>query len=140
MSYCSDLTINERRDILLESFNEFVLIISRSRKTAFELIDENENILKMKSMSEDYALTLFRKKLKDKDNENDVLKLLRNLKYMSLAINQAAAYIRRRTSRMIVSKYLKDFRRSEKNRANLLNIVVRDRRRDERASNSVLVT
>ena len=72
MNHCSNLIINERQNILLELFNEFVLIISRSRKTTFELIDKNENILKMKSMSERYVLTLFRKKFENENNENDV--------------------------------------------------------------------
>ena len=41
---------------------------------------------------------------------------------------------------MTVSKYLKDFQRSEKDRANLLNIAIRDRRRDSQALHSILIT
>ncbi|CAL8585143.1 hypothetical protein XPA_010723 [Xanthoria parietina] len=140
MSYCSDLAANERRDILPESSNGSVLITSRSREAAFELVGEDENILKVEPISEGYALALFRKKLKGDDNEDEVLELLRNLDYMPLAISQAAAYIRQRAPRTTVSKYLKDLRRSEKDRASLLNVAVRDRRRDGRASNSVLGT
>ena len=55
-------------------------------------------------MSEDYALALFRKKLKNEDNKDEVLELLRNLDCMPLAISQAAAYIRQRTPRVTVSK------------------------------------
>ncbi|KAL8909866.1 MAG: hypothetical protein Q9171_004816 [Xanthocarpia ochracea] len=131
---------NERRDILPESSNGCVLITSRSREAAFELVGEDENILKVEPMSEGYALALFRKKLGGEDNEDEVLELLRNLDYMPLAISQAAAYIRQRAPRVTVLKYLKDFRRSEKDRASLLNNAVRDRRRDGRASNSVLAT
>ena len=140
IGFCSDLAANERQDILPESPNGSVLITSRSREAAFELVGEDENILKVDSMSERYALALFRKKLKDEDNEDEVLKLLRNLDYMPLVISQAAAYIRQRAPRVTVSKYLKDFRRSEKDRASLLNNAVRDRRRDGKASNSVLAT
>ena len=140
MSYCSNLTINKQRDIFLEFFNEFILIISRNRKTTFELIDENDKILKMKFMSERYALTLFRKKFKNENNENEILKLLRNLNYMSLTINQIAAYIRQRTSRVTISKYLKSFRRNEKNRASLLNNVIWNRRLNEKTSNFVVAT
>ncbi|KAI4221404.1 MAG: hypothetical protein L6R40_008636 [Gallowayella cf. fulva] len=140
MGYCSDLAANERRDILPESSNGSVLITSRSREAAFELVGEDENILKVEPMSEGYALALFRKKLEGEDHEDEVLELLRNLDYMPLAISQAAAYIRQRAPRVTVSKYLKDFHRSEKDRTSLLNNVVRDRRRDGKASNSVLAT
>ena len=140
LDFCSDLAANEQRDILPESSNGSVLITSRSREAAFELVGEDEKILKVKPMSERYALALFRKKLKGEDNEGEVLELLRNLDYMPLAISQAAAYIRQQAPRVTVSKYLKDFRRSEKDRASLLNNAVRDRRRDGKASNSVLAT
>ena len=140
IGYCSDLAANERRDILPESSNGSVLIISRSREAAFELVDKNENILKVEPISEGYALALFRKKLEGEDHEDEVLELLRNLDYMPLAISQAAAYIRQRAPRVTVSKYLKDFYRSEKDRASLLNNIVRDRRRDGKALNSVLTT
>ena len=85
-------------------------------------------------------ILVIQKKLKGEDNEDEVLELLRNLDYMPLAISQAAAYIRQRAPRVTVSKYLKDFHRSEKDRASLLNNVVRDRRRDGKASNSILAT
>ena len=140
LDFCSDLAANEQRDILPESSNGSVLITSRSREAAFELVGEDEKILKVEPMSERYALALFRKKLKGEDNEDQVLELLRNLDYMPLAISQAAAYIRQRAPRVTISKYLKDFRRSEKDRASLLNNAVRDRRRDGKASNSVLAT
>ncbi|KAL8696332.1 MAG: hypothetical protein Q9201_007713, partial [Fulgogasparrea decipioides] len=91
-------------------------------------------------MSESYGLALFRKKLRGEDNEEEVLELLQNLDYMPIAISQAAVYIRQRAPRITVLKYLKDFRRSEKDRASLLNNTVRDRRRDGSASNSVLAT
>ena len=89
-------------------------------------------------MSERYALALFRKKFGGDADEDEILKLLRNLDHMPLAISQAAAYIRQRAPRVTISKYLRDFQRSEKDRASLLNNTVRDRRRDGRASNSVL--
>ena len=140
ISYCSDLAANEWQDVLPKSSNGSVLITSRSRQAAFELVGEDEHILEVKPMSERYALALFRRKLQGEDNENEVLELLQNLDYMPLAISQAAAYIRLRAPRTTVSKYLNDLRRSEKVRAILLNVAVRDRRRDGRASNSVLGT
>lgn len=91
-------------------------------------------------MNESHALALFRKKFDGDDNEKEVLQLLQNLDYMPLAISQAAAYIRQRAPRTTVSRYLNDFRRSEKDRASLLNVAVRDRRRDGKALNSILGT
>ncbi|KAI4219106.1 MAG: hypothetical protein L6R36_008560 [Xanthoria steineri] len=88
MGYCSDLAANERRDNLPESSNGSVLITSRSREAAFELVGEDKNILKVEPMSEGYALALFRKKLEGEDHEDEVLELLRNLDYMPLAISQ----------------------------------------------------
>lgn len=139
IGYCSDLEADEQRDILPESSNGSVLITSRSREAAFELVGDDEDILKVEPMSESYALALFRKKLRSED-EDGVLELLQHLDYMPLAISQAATYIRQRAPRVKVSTYLKDFQRNERDRASLLNIVVRDRRRDGKASNSVLAT
>ncbi|KAL8823653.1 MAG: hypothetical protein Q9191_005667 [Dirinaria sp. TL-2023a] len=127
-------------DILPESSNGSILITSRSREAAFELIGEDENIITIEPMNESYALALFRKKFNDQCDDDDVLKLLRSVDYMPLAISQAAACIRQRKPRITVSKYLQDFQRSEKDRESLLNIAVRDRRRDGKASNSILAT
>ncbi|KAL8763279.1 MAG: hypothetical protein Q9194_007383 [Teloschistes cf. exilis] len=127
-------------DLTGESSNGCVLVTARSQEAAFELVGNDEDILKLEPMSESYALALFRKKLKCEDNEEEVLELLQHLDYMPLAISQAAAYIRQRAPRTTISKYLNDFRRSEKDRASLLNHAVRDRRRDGRALNSILRT
>ncbi|KAL9591473.1 MAG: hypothetical protein Q9179_007687 [Wetmoreana sp. 5 TL-2023] len=140
-SVLSDLAgANERQDILPESPNGSVLVTARSREAAFELVGNDEDILKVGPMSESYALALFRKKFQGEDKEEEILELLQHLDYMPLAISQAAAYIRQRAPRTTVSKYLKDFRRGEKDRASLLNVAVRDRRRDRSASNSILGT
>ncbi|KAL9611366.1 MAG: hypothetical protein Q9167_003985 [Letrouitia subvulpina] len=131
---------NMLSDLSGESSNGSVLITSRSREAAFKLVGEDEDILKVEPMSESNALALFRKKLKSKSHDDEVLELLRNLDYMPLAISQATAYIQQRAPRVTVSKYLRDFQRSEKDRTNLLNIDVPDRRRDRRSSNAILAT
>ncbi|KAL8771214.1 MAG: hypothetical protein Q9194_004963 [Teloschistes cf. exilis] len=132
-----NLAANERQEILPESPNGSVLVTARSREAAFKLVGNDEDILKVEPMSESYALALFRKKFSG-GHEEEVLELLQHLDYMPLAISQAVAYTRRREPRTTVSKYLNDFQRSEKDRASLLNLTVRDRRRDGRASNSIL--
>ena len=115
---------------LPESANGSILITSRSREAAFELVGDDDSIIKVEPMDERYALMLFRKKLQDNSDDDKVLDLLHHLDYMPLAISQAAAYIQKRAPRMTVSRYLKDFQRSERDRASLLNVVIRDRRRD----------
>ncbi|KAL9583475.1 MAG: hypothetical protein Q9203_005066, partial [Teloschistes exilis] len=130
---------NVLSDLAGESPNGSVLVTARSREAAFKLVGNDEDILKVEPMSESYALALFRKKFSG-GHEEEVLELLQHLDYMPLAISQAVAYIRRREPRTTVSKYLNDFQRSEKDRASLLNLTVRDRRRDGRASNSILGT
>ena len=127
-------------ELLPESANGSILITSRSREVASELVGDDNSIITVEPMDQDHALMLFRKKLQDDSNDGQVLDLLQHLDYMPLAISQAAAYIRQRAPRMTVSKYLKDFQRSEKDRANLLNVAIRDRRRDSQALHSILTT
>ena len=127
-------------ELLPESANGSILITSRSREAAFELVGDDDNIILIEPMDKSHALMLFRKKLQDDSDDEEILDLLHHLDYIPLAISQAAAYIRQRAPRMTVSKYLKDFQRSEKDRANLLNITIRDRRRDNQALHSILTT
>ena len=91
-------------------------------------------------MGKSQALMLFQKKLQDNSDNDEVLDLLQHLDYMPLVISQAAAYIQQRAPQMTVSKYLKDFQRSKKDKANLLNIAIRDRRRDSQTLHSILTT
>ena len=111
----------------------------KTRCSALDVIVTGDFIT-VEPMGKSHALTLFRKKLYNDLNDDEVLDLLESLDYMPLAISQAAAYIRQRAPRVTVSKYLKDFRRSEKDRASLLNVAVRDRRRDGQALHSIITT
>ena len=76
MSDYSDLATDERRDVLPESSNGSVLVTARSREAAFEMVGNDEDILKIEPISETSALALFRKKLNGDDNEEEVLELL----------------------------------------------------------------
>jgi hypothetical protein len=134
------LDINASIDIVPESSNGCVLVTSRSRKAAYEMIGDYESIISIEPMTEASALALFRKKFKDESSDADIQELMQSLDYMPLAISQATAYIRQRTPRMTVSKYLKDLKQGERDKASLLNTTVRDRRRDGKASNSILAT
>ena len=53
---------------------------------------------------------------------------------------QAAAYIRERASRYSVRQYLEEYRQSDSRKTSLLNREAGQLRRDEAASNSVLIT
>jgi tetratricopeptide (TPR) repeat protein len=66
--------------------------------------------------------------------------LVEALEYMPLAISQAGAYIQQLAPRTSISKYLEEFRRSERRKLSLLNRDKESLRRDRSASNSVIVT
>jgi tetratricopeptide (TPR) repeat protein len=127
-------------DFLPQSQNGSIVITSRSRDVAFKLLGRDSDIIIVKPMDQDHALALLHKKLKGNLNMTDAAELVQTLDYMPLAINQAAAYISQRTPRVTVSKYLHDFRGSEKNRASLLQEDIGDIRRDSTASNSIIAT
>jgi hypothetical protein len=124
---------------LPQSRNESILITSRSKDAAARLAGGYKNIKEVRAMDESQALDLFQNKLQSASNEEGAAGLLRTLDYIPLAITQAAAFINRR-GRMTASGYLDEFRRNDKKRESLLNWDSGDLRRDESASNSVVLT
>ncbi|KAF6780635.1 Kinesin light chain 5, partial [Colletotrichum musicola] len=68
------------------------------------------------------------------------VRLVGKLEYIPLAINQAAAYINKRSPRVTVQSYLSEFQRSEKKKGSLLRSDRGDLRRYDGLSNSVVVT
>ena len=124
---------------LPQSRNGSILITSRSKDAAARLAGGYNNIKEVFAMSENQALDLFRNKLQRASNEEGAADLLRALDYIPLAITQAAAFINRR-GRITASGYLDEFRGSDKKKENLLNWDSGDLRRDESASNSVVLT
>lgn len=90
-------------------------------------------------MNESQGLQLLRNKLLDTVTKEEGVELLHALDYIPLAITQAAAYINQRT-RMTILGYLNKIRANDKTRGNLLNWDLGDLRRDESASNSVVIT
>jgi len=126
-------------DFLPQSLKGSILITSRNAELAYDLVESRANIVEVKPLDEGDALALLRKKLSFDANEKAV-ELLQALDYMPLAITQAAAYIEQRSPRMTISRYLDEVRRSDHDRARLLNKGFRDSRRDGRASNSIIAT
>ncbi|KAI8680532.1 NACHT domain-containing protein [Fusarium keratoplasticum] len=118
-----------------------IIITSRNTDAAERLagLDATYNV---PTMEKSQALQLLQIRLGEDGAEDNVAMsdLVDVLNYMPLAITQAAAFINRRAPRMSISKYLDEFRRSDKKRANLLNRDAGDLRRDESASNSIVTT
>jgi tetratricopeptide (TPR) repeat protein len=124
---------------LPQSRNGSILVTSRSMDTAARLVGSHKNMKEVQAMNESQSIQLLQSKLQDASIEEGTADLLCALDYMPLAITQAAAYINRR-ARMTISKYLDEFRRNDKKKQNLLNWDAGDLRRDESASNSVVIT
>jgi hypothetical protein len=127
-------------DFLPQSQNGSIVLTSRSRDVAFKFTGRNSDIIIVDPMDEAHALALLHKKLEGHLDMTDAAELVQTLDYMPLAITQAAAYISQRAPRINISKYLYDFRGSDKNRARLLQNDTGDIRRDSTASNSIIVT
>ena len=130
-------------DYLPSSIHGSILITTRSRKVAEGLIEYAEDILDIRPMDANEAVALLTKKLKNQGHglvRPDLSDLAQELDYMPLAISQAAAYVNQRAPRVTVSKYLDELRRSDRDRAKLLQVDIRDPRRDGQASNSILTT
>jgi tetratricopeptide (TPR) repeat protein len=123
---------------LPQSRNGSILITSRSKDAASRVAGGHKNIKEVRAMDANQGLQLLQNKLNDSSTEGAV-DLLRALDYIPLAITQAAAYINRR-ARMTISAYLSEFLANDKKRESLINQDAGDLRRDESASNSVVLT
>jgi tetratricopeptide (TPR) repeat protein len=118
-----------------------VLITSRDRTAAYDLVGNHDNLVKVDPMNVSESLSLLKTKLHiDPAMENDAIELLDTLEYMPLAITQAGAYIRQLAPLMTLQGYLSQFRKNMANQATLLKKNARDIRRDETVSNSIIVT
>lgn len=124
---------------LPQSRNGSILITSRNKDVAFRLTGSYRRIQDVSAMNETEALYLLRNKLLSTEKETGATDLLCALGHIPLAITQAAAYINRRT-RWTASDYLAEFRRSDKMKESLLHKDTGDLRRDETASNSVVIS
>ena len=120
-----------------------LLITSRNRAAARDLVNEDECLISVERLSEANAISLLRKKLpRDKSPEKDALQLVQLLEKLPLAITQAAAYISKGSGARSISLYLKLL---ESDQVRLLEYTANDIRRDSEGreldfSNSVLKT
>jgi tetratricopeptide (TPR) repeat protein len=126
-------------DCLPQCAHGKVLVTSRTEETAKELVDLKD-IIAVNPMMEDEALALLQMKLEVRYTEQYALRLARELDFMPLALTQAAAYIFQSKGRCSIQQYLVKLGQSEISRASVLNMDRRDLRRDQEASNSIMLT
>ncbi|KAJ0335179.1 hypothetical protein COL154_013769 [Colletotrichum chrysophilum] len=120
--------------------NSKILITSRSSDAAERLTGSVRMIYTVPTMEDEQALQLLQKKLGRDVNEAAALRLSRTLECIPLAVNQAAAYINKRSPRVTILSYLDEFQKSEKRKGTLLRSDRGDIRRYDGVSNSVVVT
>ncbi|KAF2786683.1 hypothetical protein K505DRAFT_289284, partial [Melanomma pulvis-pyrius CBS 109.77] len=117
-----------------------VLVTSRTRRAAIQIVEDSDVII-IEPMHDAAAHALLYNKLGDKvDRSDGIAELADALEYMPLALVQAAAYIRERAPRCSVRQYLAEYCESDSRKTSLLNQAAGHLRRDEAASNSVLLT
>ncbi|KAK8123166.1 hypothetical protein PG984_011836 [Apiospora sp. TS-2023a] len=119
--------------------NGSILITSRSRAAARELVEESE-IISLEPMSQTQAVALIETKLPGDRDRSHIEELATALEFMPLAIIEATCYISRMRPLWSVQRYLEQFRLSEARRTELLHHEGGHLRRDGEAKNSILVT
>lgn len=130
---------NARLDCIPPCSNGQLLITSRTAEAAKQLVDWNDMIV-VKPMSENQALTLLCNKLGIEHSKEDALQLARELDFMPLALTQAAAYIRQSAGRCTIKQYLERLKRCDAIDESVLDLDERDLRRDRESSNSIMLT
>jgi tetratricopeptide (TPR) repeat protein len=124
----------------LPSRHGSVLLTSRTKRAAMQIVEENDIIL-VEPMDSVAAHTLLYRNLGDAVDGNDgIAELAAELNYMPLALVQAAAYIRQRASRCSVRQYLDDYQQSDSRKTSLLKHGAGHLHRDGAASNAILLT
>jgi hypothetical protein len=125
---------------LPKSINGKILVTSRSLDAAEKLVGKIQAIVQIPAMGQDQALELLQKRLEGKTDGASATDLVLVLDCIPLAVNQAAAYINRRSPRMTIASYLDEFHKNEKRKDSLLRSDKGDLGRHDGVSNSVVVT
>lgn len=115
-----------------------VLITTRDRTCALDLIGHCGTPIEVQPMSLNESVQLVRKILPDA-GEDEASELVGELENVPLAISQASAYIKA-ISQISIPKYLEIFRRSKEDQAALLNKDKGDLRRDRGVPNAVITS
>lgn len=127
---------------LPQAANGWVLVTSRDRVAAMNLVGAGRNVIDVEPMDEPDALTLLKSKTQvDNSSEGAARALVSTLEGIPLAVTHAAAYIEVNQPMVNIAAYLELFRESEANQAHLLkDKKTRDLRRDDSASSAVITT
>ena len=135
------------RKVPLASFlpqtpNGSILVTSRNLAAAMNLVGIHDNVIRVEPMNEGDALALLKTRVPfGEPSESGAKALVQALECIPLAITHAAAYIRMREPRVTISTYLKLFRESAANQANLLSSEdARDLRRDHSIQHAAITT
>ena len=124
---------------LPQSKNGSVLVTSRTRSVALQLVEESD-IIPIEAMDDNDAQALLQKKLGEEADKDGIVEPAVALELMPLALVQAAAYIRQRAPLCSILQYLEDFYRSDVEKTSLLSREAGHLRRDHEAKNSVIIT
>ena len=127
------------KDYLPVSQHGSILITSRSKNAARELV-EDVDIIYVNEMTETESVQLIKQRLKENVNDKALIELVTILGFIPLAISQAAAFISQRGSRFSVQRFMREFRRSDRDKKSLLNRNGGHLRRDLEAKNSIIIT
>jgi tetratricopeptide (TPR) repeat protein len=118
-----------------------ILITSRDRKTADELVVDSSTVIDVNPMPEEDASILLRLRSADKkSSDTDVAALVCELENIPLAVTQAAAFISQKSPRMTISRYLTLFQQSTENQASLLAEETTEIQRDPLIPNAILTS
>ncbi|KAI8649734.1 NB-ARC domain-containing protein [Fusarium keratoplasticum] len=129
---------------LPQSHNGCIILTTRNKDLAFRLTGDYQRIHEIGPMTQQEALKLLENRLGLLSDADVAAELVTSLDLIPLAISQAAAYIQMRAPRTSLVQYLREFRKSESKRVELLSYDAGDLRRDLRqdggASNAILTT
>ncbi|EED22016.1 conserved hypothetical protein [Talaromyces stipitatus ATCC 10500] len=118
-----------------------ILVISRNQTVARNIVGPRGQLLQVKPMSTNDAITLLRTRIQvDQSNETEAKLLVKALECIPLAIAQAGAYISNRSPRMSIPTYLELFQQSESNQEHLNYDDAHDLRRDRSIRHPVITT
>uniref|UniRef100_A0A4E9EIH7 NB-ARC domain-containing protein n=1 Tax=Gibberella zeae TaxID=5518 RepID=A0A4E9EIH7_GIBZA len=117
-----------------------ILVTSRSLDVVERLVGSSRATLRIPIMREEQALELLQRRLENRTDVVAARDLVRTLDCIPLAVNQAAAYINRRSPRVTIESYLCEFYSNEKQKDSLLRSDKGDLGRQDGVSNSVVVT
>ena len=118
-----------------------ILVTLRNQFAAQDLIGDYGGVLDVTAMNATESLDLFKSKFPDDMMINNVAsKLLDALEHIPLAITQAGAYIRQKIKIITILGYLSKFQKSQTNQTALLNLNMKDLRRDSTVPNAVIST